>query len=742
MVDSNTFKSPPMSYRPLQIVHDMGLHADLGMEECKRRIRERLLRLKQLGFGGVVANVSHHDYLENETNWAIFGELLNTAQEEGFTVWLYDEKGYPSGSAGGLTLRGHPEFEAMGLVGLFHEITDGGHVEISLPHGHRQVVCARAYPLVRENDLFFRMAVLAKKYKNDSTIHAMIEHSIDLSKELGEAGTLRWTAPQGEWLVAYFATKPLYEGTHAAYNYSAARRYLNLLDRNGVARFIEATYKPYAQHFPEHTGKTLCASFTDEPSFISTYMPALPVQVTIEDEPDEHFPLYPTHTWIDGLFDEFQQRRGYDLQPLLVYLFRDDSDRAKQVRCDFHQTLSELYSEAFFGQIADFCNRNGIAFSGHLLWEELLIHHAILEGNYFSHLQNMDIPSIDILTTNPSAIWNGRGFLTAKFISSIAHLHGKRHTMSETSGFSERMAGREITLNMMTGTANVLYVLGIDIITSYYGDTALSPEEYRAYGDYVARLGAVLDGGEHIASVALYYPIESLWAEYLPSDQIIHNIPHSETARNIDAVFADSCRALLAHQLDVDIIDAAGLISAETRSGQIATPYETFSALVIPPMEIIDLPLLGKLEEFANKGVLLIVYPPHAKIGRTAEDTPHVQESFARLLQKDNVISATNTVEMIDAIQANIKPDFRLEEPNPNILYLHRRHLNSDVYFIVNAAPEATIISATLATTGKVELWDAMSGTIKPLPAESKEETTKVNLSLKGYEGVFVIVLL
>lgn len=737
MIDKDTFKSPPMQYRPLQIVHDMGLHADLGLEECQRRIQERVQQLKKLGFGGIVANVSHRDYLTSEANFQIFGEVLNEALREGFVVWLYDEKGYPSGSAGGLTLRGHPEYEATGLVGIFEEMTNGGHedgftgvnhIEIHLPQGHRGAVYARAYPLVRTND---------------SPDRVMIVHSIDLSQELDDAGTLRWTVPRGNWLVGYFATKPLYEGTHAVYNYSAARRYLNLIDHAGVARFIEVTYKQYARHFPKHTGKTLCASFTDEPSFIPTYMPELPVQVTVEDEFDEDFPRYPTHTWAEGLFDEFQQRCGYDLKPMLVYLFRDQSDKAKQVRCDFHQTISELYTEAFFGQIADFCKQNGIAFSGHLLWEESLIHHAMLEGNYFSHLKHMDIPGIDILTTNPSSIVNGRGFLTAKLISSIAHLHGKQHTMSETSGFSERMGGREITLNMMTGTANVLYVLGIDIITSYYGDTELEPAEYRAYGDYIARLGAVLDGGKHIAPVAIYYPIESLWAEYLPSEKVVHEIPHSDVARYIDTTFADSCRALMANQLDFDIIDAEGLESAKIKndgkSGLIATSYEEFPVLVIPPMEIINLSLLRKLEEFANNNVLLIIHQPHAKIGRTDEETPQVQGIFARLLHQDNVVSVASTTEMIEKIHENVEPDFSLAEPNPNILYLHHRHSDGDVYFIVNSAPEATNISANLATSGKVELWDAMSGEIKTLPTESEGKSTKVNLSLKGYEGVFVV---
>ena len=140
----------------------------------------------------------------------------------------------------------------------------------------------------------------------------------------------------------------------------------------------------------------------------------------------------------------------------------------------------------------------------------------------------------------------------------------------------------------------------------------------------------------------------------------------------------------MANQLDFDIIDAEGLESSniknDGKSGFIATSscsplikggkrgdFEEFPVLVIPPMEIIDLSLSRKLEEFANNNVFLVVYQPYAKIGRNVEETPQVQEIFARLLQRDNVVSVTSTTEMIEKIRENIEPDFSLAEPNPNI---------------------------------------------------------------------------
>ncbi len=72
-------------------------------------------QLKDDGFGGVVCNVPHDQYLEDEGKWASFASWAARAKKAGLTLWLYDEDGYPSGTAGGVTLRDHPELAAMGL---------------------------------------------------------------------------------------------------------------------------------------------------------------------------------------------------------------------------------------------------------------------------------------------------------------------------------------------------------------------------------------------------------------------------------------------------------------------------------------------------------------------------------------------------------------------------------------------------------------------------------------------------
>ena len=68
------------------------------------------------GFGGVVTNPSHRgsyeDFLQSIPE---FAKIVAELEEHGLGFWIYDEFGYPSGYAGGETLKGHPELEGEGF---------------------------------------------------------------------------------------------------------------------------------------------------------------------------------------------------------------------------------------------------------------------------------------------------------------------------------------------------------------------------------------------------------------------------------------------------------------------------------------------------------------------------------------------------------------------------------------------------------------------------------------------------
>jgi hypothetical protein len=102
----------PNMHRPLQIIPPFEIWAGTTDET----IRETIRKLQDAGLGGLVTNVSLENYLRNDKAWDILQRGVRIAHEAGLRVWIYDEEGYPSGTAGGLVLQQYPAGEAQGVI--------------------------------------------------------------------------------------------------------------------------------------------------------------------------------------------------------------------------------------------------------------------------------------------------------------------------------------------------------------------------------------------------------------------------------------------------------------------------------------------------------------------------------------------------------------------------------------------------------------------------------------------------
>ena len=135
------FANPPAAARILKMTH---VYPDgAGEQEAFQA------NLVAQGFGGMVTNVSFHGYIEDPAKWESFVRWVGMAKDAGLALWLYDEHGYPSGAAFGITLRDQPpargaEWEAWGLYETSAR-TSGGPVALDLPPG--VLVRAVAFPL-------------------------------------------------------------------------------------------------------------------------------------------------------------------------------------------------------------------------------------------------------------------------------------------------------------------------------------------------------------------------------------------------------------------------------------------------------------------------------------------------------------------------------------------------------------------------------------------------------------------
>ncbi len=690
------FAHPPADRRILKIIH--------GWPD-KAEAQDALIgNLQAQGFGGVVCNVSFDQYLESEAKWEAFTRAVQAARQAGMAMWLYDERGYPSGNAGGITMRDHPEWEARGRLIVDTE-SRGGAVGLELPPG--QLVLAGAYP-VRDGQM-----QLAQK--------------VDLTAQVRD-GKLSWQAPAGCWRVLAITESRLYEGTHADGNLWAKIPYINLLLPEPTARFTEVTYGGYAKHLGDDLGQYFMATFTDEPSLMSLFLKPMPYR-----------PL----PWASNLPVEFKRRRGYALDAaLLPALVGEAGPGTAKIRHDFWLTVGELVSENFFGQIQAKCRRHHIPSGGHLLLEESMVGHVALYGDFFRCIRRLDAPSIDCLTSVPFEVpWQ-----IARLVSSAAELEGRTLVMSETSDHGQRYRPtgdtrpkRIVTEDEIRGTCNREIVAGVNCITSYYSFADLTQEQLRRLNEWVGRCCAALRGGRQVADVALLYPAESLWTKFVPSR---HWSKEAAAASRIENICRTAANSLFTSQRDFTFVDSRALTEAKARSGALVHGPLRWRAVVLPGADTLPLAAWENLARFARGGGVVIALGalpanserdfPSARVRKIARELfgvdgtagqssvePHSRTNAAGGV---GVFLPCDLNDMLPAVlNGLLEPDVEITPAKSPVRVTHRRLDGREVYFLINDSAKPWAGEARFAATGEGERWEPATGrmveAIEPNPA-------------------------
>jgi len=383
-----------------------------------------------------------------------------------------------------------------------------------------------------------------------------------------------------------FNLRPAYEHTHASNNFHAARRYPNLIDAEAIRCFLDTTHQAYWQRLQKHFGKTIQAVFTDEPSLIAVNIGPLPEhvrkKVRIVDPLDENLKPLPSVPWVKDLPRMYRERYGQDIMTARKSLFKGNDESDRQVRRQFWALISDLIAERYFGQIQTWAKTHRIASSGHTLWEETPVHHTPLQGNSLKVLRRMDIPGLDMLSSDPQIVIHS-GWLTASLPASAALFNGTRKVMTELSDFSQTMAGQKpVSLTLMQATAAWQAALGVTEFTLYYSYQNRKAEIYRQYCDYVGRLNALLRNAQPAPRTLLYYPIYDLWQEYLPVAEKLTLETQSPRTRRLSDSFLKLGQQMLKNQISFAIVDHELLSDAKIRQNSIELAKLPFNALVIP----------------------------------------------------------------------------------------------------------------------------------------------------------------
>ena len=683
---------------PLKIVHGFDFPDTAPEDEIRGSVAARLASLKEKGFGGIVTNVAFRDYLKNESLWRVLGIVLEQAKALDMRVWLYDEDGYPSGGAGGLTIDEDPDFEARAVVMMHAFIKPGESYTFEFPRGHEYALSAASY-----------------KVKSEDITRLDAERAYKRYDVYGKTDGLTVRNDTGGLLfAAYFVKKHVYEGTHAEHNVCECRRYIDITNHDAVRAFIKNTYEEYTKRVGsdfagmKRENGLIEAMFTDEPSLMGVYLNAGLYPKSVHDEYDDTLPMFPMTTWGKNIDNRMMTKYGINIYDCLVYLFGVDTETARDVRRSWYTEMSRLVEEAFFQQISDYCNSVGLPFSGHILLEDDIRLHPMFEGNFFSLLRHMHYPGIDMLHSIPEIVYDSA--FTPKLVSSIAVNYGREHVMSEVSAHAQ---GGKVTDDQMLCSQLLQYAYGVDTFTSYYGENVMDAAKYDKYNRCIGAVNENMKGRD-FTSIALYYPYNTI-AENTTTN--IVGLSKDGDMVKVKNACADglmrTVKELNDNQAVYHFVDLELLEKADTSEGFIDMPLYNgvfFESLLIPPCTLTE----------REKEI----------ISRMRYDGVHVYfaEDFGFTADDTDAIICLGIGDAVRAAQSEGKP-FKVTGDHKGVAALYR---NGNL-LLVNAENRDKAIAVDTGSD-TIDVYDPLNDDY--IFAERNGNT--VSFTLKAYAAVII----
>ena len=555
------FKNPTSEYRGTPF---WAWNSDLKADELCRQIEV----FKEMGLGGFHMHVRtgmSTNYLSDE-----FMSLIKTCTEkakaEDMIAWLYDEDRWPSGAAGGLVTKDE-QYRARCLL-------------------MTTVPCET----VSEDSKFMDSR---SEGSRDGKGNLIACYDINLD----ENGFLRSYRQIGENDEAKGTKWYAYLKIHAPSPWYNNQTYLDTLNPKAVQRFVEVTHERYKQTVGEHFGETIPSIFTDEPQFTRKQV--------LDNSTDTDDIFMP---WTDDLNETYKEQYGEDLLASLPELFWELPDgKVSVVRYHYHDHIAERFASAFADVCGNWCRKNGIALTGHMMEEPTLHSQTAALGEAMRSYRGFDLPGIDMLCASFE-------FTTAKQTQSAVHQFGREGMLSELYGVTgwdydfrgyklhgDWQACLGVTIRVphlswyaMGGEAKRDYPASIHYQSPWW-------KEYSAIEDHFARVNTAMTRGKPVVKVGVIHPVESFWLHWGPNDKT------ALQRDNMDKKFREVTEWLLKGSIDFNFISESLFPTlCQTAGNPLQVGKMAYDAIIVPDCETLRSTTLERLEDFRKAGGKLI----------------------------------------------------------------------------------------------------------------------------------------
>jgi hypothetical protein len=680
-LDPELFVHPPSEYRGAPF---WAWNAKLEIPV----LLEQMENLRRMGFGGVHTHPRtglDTPYL-SEAFMDCIRACLAKAEADGMRLYLYDEDRWPSGFAGGLVSR---EERFRGRHILFTPVS---YKENGIPNGDRP-----SYVKAVRTANGRLLAAYDIVLNRDGTLESY--------RTVGEDETVR-----GKKWYAYLES----DLPHSWYN---NQTYIDTLNPEAVKRFLELTHELYKKAVGSSFGKTIPSIFTDEPMY--TYKFCLAFPDSLEDA------VIP---WTENFAASYQEEYGEDILARLPEIFWELPGGLSTARYRYHNHATDLFVRAFADTYGEWCDRNSILLTGHLMREPTLKSQNGAVGEAMRSYRAFGLPGVDMLA-------NKYEYTTVKQAQSASCQYGREGVLSELYGITswsfdfrdhklqgDWQAALGVTLRVphlsfysMAGEAKRDYPASINYQSPWF-------KEYPLVEDHFARVNTALTRGKPLISTAVIHPIESFWLRYGPSSQ---TGPEQE---RLDRHFADVTQWLLFGAIDFHYISEALLPS---QCGRAANPLKVgamaYDTVIVPACETLRSTTVERLKVFRQKGGSLIFM---GHIPGLVDAAP--SGSVLELAQK-SICIPFEKVSLMRALEPVRRVSFFLATGETASRYVHQLRADGDCCWLFIAQgkpPSGRDVAATeelkivLKGSFAVEEYNTLTGKIQAVPVFIKDGQT------------------
>jgi hypothetical protein len=550
---------------------------------------------------------------------------------------------------------------------------------------------------------------------------------IVLTGKMQPDGSLNWTPPDGNWMVLRIGYS-LTGHENGPAPAEATGLEVDKLNREDVKNYLDGYLKMYADTVgPENIGK-------DGISWLLTD--------SIEVGPQN---------WTNNILEEFQKRRGYDARPWLpaltgvVIKSTEDTDR---FLWDFRRTLGQLLAENHYGEIAEDLHSHGMSY-----YSEALEYHRPSLGDDMEMRSKADVPMGAMWTWADSPEPDVDYFSDLRGAASISHIYGQNLVGAES--MTSRGPAWSFSPNNLKKVADLEFALGVNRFeiheSTHQPVPDLAPgltlgpyglwfnrndtwaEEGKPWIDYLARCSYMLQQGHYSADVAYFYGEEGpLTAVFGWS-----GVANTPEGYGFDFVNSD----VILHELSV-------------KDGRLVTPGGTSYRILFlgGRSRRMTLPVLRRIRDLVVQGAVLAGEQPldspsladdEKEFKRVADQLwgrGPATEKQEHKVGKGRVYTDMSPNEALTKLGVERDWEYTKPEPDAELMFVHRKLDDGDVYFVDNREDRAESANATFRVDGKSpELWDPATGETQPVSYRIADGRTTVPLKLDPYGTAFVV---